>query len=115
MAVWCGSGHNMTMSQVEQRIAQKQKTKQEISNRSQIKNPSNAAPYHGLSVNVGINLIHARHFSGVPAFNTAKSPRPPALDTAAANSGVPVPVIPPMTTGCSMFNILVILVARGMV
>ena len=33
---------------------------------------------------------------------TAMSPRPPAFDTAAASSGVPVPVMPPMMMGCSI-------------
>ena len=48
------------------------------------------------------NLIMTGTAIHLPALCAANTPRPPASETAAASSGVPVPVIPPITTGCSL-------------
>mmetsp|Transcript_29739 Transcript_29739/g.69905 ORF Transcript_29739/g.69905 Transcript_29739/m.69905 type:complete len:275 (+) Transcript_29739:190-1014(+) len=54
----------------------------------------------GRFVSLAVRRIHERQPSGLPALWAAKIPRPPAFETAAASSGVPTPVMPPIMMGC---------------
>ena len=54
----------------------------------------------GLSVSSRVAAISCSSFSGEPVVSAVIMPRPPALDTAAANPARPTFVIPPHTTGC---------------